>query len=162
MQIERLRASNGWPKLKAKAAATRHLARFALRIAERYGLGDRQRAVCKLLCRFYQILDTESQFLDEATKAELPTLGRKLTHVYTSLAAAALAEGAKRWKMSPKIHVFDHLCCWQAIELGNPKFYWVYADEDLVGQMIEVSQSCHPLTVAATALFKWVLLAFSK
>jgi hypothetical protein len=46
------------------------------------------------------------------------------------------------------------------VELGNPKFYWVYADEDLVGQMIEVSRSCHPTTVAATAMYKWLLLAF--
>ena len=60
----------------------------------------------------------------------------------------------------PKAHLFQHLCEWQAVELGNPKFYWVYADEDLVGHMIEVGRSCHPTTVATTALFEWLLLAF--
>ena len=45
--------------------------------------------------------------------------------------------------------------------MGNPRCYWTYADEDMVGHMIEVAQSCHPVTLAATAMFKWLVLQFS-
>ena len=161
MQIERLRTSKGWPKLKAKAAATRHLAQFALELAERH-LDQPRIFVCRLLCRFYQILESEGQFLTASAKEELPGLGRRLGELYCRLAQDALARKVRMWKVSPKLHLFIHLCEWQAIELGNPTFYWVYSDEDLVGQMIEVAQTCHPTTVNATALYKWALLAFES
>ena len=69
-------------------------------------------------------------------------------------------KGVRLYKMSPLVHLCLHLCEWQAVELGNTRFYWVYADEDLVGLLIEVGRSCHPATVAVTALIKWLLLAF--
>ena len=39
---------------------------------------------------------------------------------------------------------------------GSPSAYWTYADEDLVGKMIEVAETCHPRTLAETALLKWM------
>ena len=55
LTIDKIRTKNGWPKLSAKAAATRHLAHYALSLTIRFGTGsthDRQRhAVVELLCR---------------------------------------------------------------------------------------------------------------
>ena len=62
--------------------------------------------------------------------------------------------------MTPKVHLTLHLCEWQAPSVGNPKSFWVYSDEDFVGTMIEVAESCHSKTVAATAMLKWTLFAF--
>ena len=53
-----------------------------------------------------------------------------------------------------------HLCEWQGPELGNPRFYWTYSDEDMVGTMVEVAESCHASTMAATAMVKWLVFAF--
>ena len=159
MSIERLRTKGGWPKLKAKAAATRHLAQFACSLAHEH-LDERRQGICTLLCRFYEILGSEQQFLSPSAKEELPILGQHLCQLYCVLANEALDRREKLWKFSPKVHLFQHLTEWQAVTWGNPKYYWVYCDEDLVGQMIEVAQTCHPTTVAATAMFKWVLLAF--
>ena len=78
--------------------------------------------------------------------------------MYSQLSSEASDEGRKRWRFSPKHHLFLHLCEWQAIEIGNPRFYWTYADEDLVGKMIECARSCHPRTMAAIALYKWLCL----
>ena len=61
----------------------------------------------------------------------------------------------------PKLHIFVHLCEWQAGEFGNPRSYWTYADEDLVGLLVECAQSCHAKTVAPSALFKWVHVHFN-
>ena len=63
--------------------------------------------------------------------------------------------------MSPTWHLFLHLCEWAIPDTGlNPRSYWTYADEDIVGNLIEVAEGCHPATMAVVALTKWVLLAF--
>ena len=101
-------------------------------------------------------------FLNEATKNIIPGLGRNLCVLYGQLSAEAFALGKKLWKFTPKFHLFLHLCEWQVPSLGNPRFWWTYSDEDLVGMLIEVAQTCHPSTMAQTALFKWLLLAFEE
>ena len=153
-----------YPKLKAKAAATRHLARYALELMTTFGTNSDEDAeatlVCKYLVRFYEILDAETMFLAEATRDEIQLLGRNLALVYASLATKSAQARLKMWKLTPRMHLFVHLCEWQIATHGNPRYYWCYADEALVGLMSEVAATCHPLTMAASALYKWLLLAF--
>ena len=47
-----------------------------------------------------------------------------------------------------------------AIPNDEPSLFWVYSDEDLVGKMVEVAESCHASTTAAIALVKWLVAAF--
>ena len=146
LSVERVRTQGGWPKLKAKAAATRHLAEYALLLMQEFGTPEDRPvlAMSQLLCRFYQILSDESMFLGHDARRELPTVGRRLAMLYASVAEKAARDGIKMWKMHPKLHIFLHLCEWQGVEVGNPRFFWTYADEDLVGLLVEVAQSCHP------------------
>ena len=118
--------------------------------------------MCKLLLRFYDLLCENNQFLTPEAKSELPELGRSLSELYSSLAAETAATGSKMWKSLPKLHLFQHLCEWQAPEFGNPRFWWVYADEDFVGQFIDVAESCHPKTLAVTSMWKWLILIFEE
>ena len=133
---ERLRASKGWPKLKAKAAGTRHMAQYVLELlSEHCGESEYDRrmlAIIQLLQRFYDILNGESMFLRDHIKAEMKTIGLRIGVFYSWLADQATSSKQKLWKMSPKLHLFVHLCEWQAGEWGNPRYYWTYADEDLV------------------------------
>lgn len=55
LTIERLLTSGHWPKFKAKAAATRHLARYALLV----DLDRRTTLVAQLLVRFHTLIDHE-------------------------------------------------------------------------------------------------------
>jgi hypothetical protein len=164
LTVDRIKTSKGWPKLKAKAAATRHLSRYALELSQTYNSGslhDQLRlAVCQLLVRFYDILECEDMFLSEQSKAELPKLSLQLCNIYDRLAKEAIAANRRAWKLAPKFHLFLHLCEWQAIRYGNPRFWWCYPDEDLVGHMIEVARSTHPKTMAAVSLFKWLVFFF--
>ena len=164
LTVERLRTKGQWPKLKAKAAATRHLARYALYLCETYGgadVEDRQmRALCQLLCEFYDIVQHESQFVSDSAKEALPKLGQRLVGIYTALATAAKEAKLKMWKLQPKLHLFLHLCEWQSVSHGNPRYYWTYADEDLAGLMAEIAKSVHPRTMCTSALFKWLWLSF--
>jgi len=79
--IERLRTQGGWPKLKAKAAATRYLTLFCLELMLKYGEATEydgmMTAVVQLLARFYEIVKNEGMFLNESIKAELPVLGQR-------------------------------------------------------------------------------------
>ena len=119
-------------------------------------------AVCQLLVRFYEILDGESMFLREAVKQEIKTLGFRMGVLYSNLAAMSVAAHEKKWNISPKLHIFVHLCEWQACEFGNPRYYWTYPDEDLVGLLIDIAETCHLKTLAVSALCKWLHLAFDN
>ena len=165
LTVERLRTGGNWPKLKAKAAATRHLAQYALDLCIEFGGGSeedrRMRAVCQLLVQFYSIIGSESQFLSRAAQIELPKIGMQLVGIYSDLATRAKEQGLHMWKLHPKLHLFQHLCEWQCLEHGNPRFYWTYADEDLAGKMAECAESCHTATMSTSCLFKWLHLSFA-
>ena len=62
--------------------------------------------------------------------------------------------------MTPKLHMFEHMCEFQALIMGSPRRWWSYSDEDLIGIMVVVAESCHPATLAISILFKWLHLVF--
>ena len=166
LTLERLRTNGGWPKLKAKAAQVRHIARFVLEMALTHDAGilhDRRRlAIAQLLVRFYDLIEQGGMFLDASAIAEIQQIGKDLPMLYSNFAKEAFAAGVRMWKVQPKLNLFQHLCEWQ-VPLGlNPRMYWTYADEDLVGQLIEVASSCHPFTVHAISLFKWLHVSFKQ
>ena len=101
-------------------------------------------------------------FLDADAKVELPKLGQSICQMYGRFAVDAVKEQKKLWKPIPKLHCFDHLCSWQALESGNPRRFWCYADEDLIGQLIDVAESCHASTLCVTAMFKWLHVQFAE
>ena len=82
--------------------------------------------------------------MSDGATSELPGLGQRLCRLDAKLSTEALGRKDKLWKVTPKLHIFQHLCEWQGPELGNPAFYWVYAEVDLVGQMKEVAEACRP------------------
>ena len=164
LTVARIRTQGGRPTLKAKAASTSHLAAWALGLARDHQDGsdhDRRRlGVCQSLCNVYDRLEAAPMLLPDVAKHSIGRVGLQLCVLYSQLASEAAAQHVKLWKMSPKLHLFLHLCEWQACELGNPRFCWCYADEDLVGKMIDVAETCHPSTMAVTAMFKWMHVAF--
>ena len=147
------------PKLMAKAAQTRHFAGFAADLCQDFNSHsqhDELRLACaRALLDFYQLLEREPRHLSAASLSELRSLCRALV---TSYAALHRTTPEGRWKMTPKIHLFQHLCEHQAAFWGNPRFFWCYCDEDMVGKMIEVATSCHPSTMDEISLYKYMLL----
>ena len=117
-------------------------------------------AVAQLLVRFYDILNGESMFLGDAARAELPRLGQTLASLYATLSSDAFKTGQKLWKIQPKFHLFEHLTESQAIIFGNPRYWWTYGDEDLVGLMIDIAEGVHASTVAISTIVKWLNLLY--
>ena len=163
LTLDKIKKGTQEPKLKAKAAATRNLAPFAKALSQEFCSGtlhDRRRtALADCLVRFYGILK-QDRTIDARGKAELPRLGRDLCCLYAFLHAEAKEVGMRTWKLVPKFHIFQHLCQTQAVKLGNPRFYWTYPDEDLVGQLSEVARTCHPSTMPFVALYKYLVVVF--
>ena len=160
MTQDKIRTSGGWPKLKSKAAPIRDLAPFAVVLAQEF-LDESRTDVARRLVRFYEIIDGNGLFLTDIAKAEIKIVGNRLCQGYAKLAASHAAANLKLWKCTPKLHLFLHICEWD-VELGNPRFYWTYADEDMVGQMIKAGESCHPRTMAVAGMFKWLTVVFEE
>jgi CRP-like cAMP-binding protein len=81
LTIERLRSTSGYPKLKAKAADTRHIARYLLELATRFNSktehDERRLALVTLLVEFYDILMMEGRFFSAEAKQTISQLGKK-------------------------------------------------------------------------------------
>ena len=167
LTLDRLRcASSSFPKLKAKAAASRNMVPFAVLLATKHNSGSdhdvRRLKMIEELAVFYDTLKGEGRFFSRPARDIIRRVGVSVPGLYATLTADARVQGLRAWKLVPKFHIFQHLCLYQAHLYGNPRFYWCYADEDMVGQMVEVAQSCHPATMPATALFKWLVLHFEE
>jgi hypothetical protein len=166
LNFSRIKTSGDWPKLKAKAAATRHIIRYAVVLATRHNSGtthDKRRlAICTLLQRFYAILENEGRYVSDAAKIELPKLAQTLIQLYHLLSKEALGMRLRRWKMPQKFHMFQHLCEIQIVLFGNARFYWTYTDEDLMKMMKEIALTAHPSNVAWMTLYKWGILKFDR
>ena len=164
LTLERIRPKGGYPKLKSKGAACRHLAKYGLKLAQQFANGsdhdNLKILVITQLVRIYDIMEENSQFLTEEAKKEISECCFDMVGAYSVLSAEAFAQGRRLWKFTPKCHLIEHLFNEQCREVGNPRGYWTYADEDLVGLSIDVAQSCHVRTMVPTALVKWLILAF--
>ena len=145
---DRICSSNSWPKLHTKGAIARCLVPYDLGLALQH-LGSREQLVCQLLVRYYTLLASEGQFFSPAAKVEMPALGLRFCKEYSKLAAAAATARQNLWKVTPKLS--GSPCRWVTHD-----FFWCYSDEDMVGQLVEVAESCHPGTMSTTALFKWL------
>ena len=157
---ERIRTSANWPKLKSKAAPMHALATFALILAREH-LSEDVILVASLLVEFYTLLKENGMFFTDDKKKQMQSVGSRLCRAYAKLACKAVSERKRMWKVTPKLHLFLHLCEWD-VDFGNPRFFWCFADEDLVGQMIKSGESCHPKTLAVASMFKWLTVVFSE
>ena len=165
LTVERVRPDGGWAKLKAHGAGVRHLAPYALHLICKFGDPTHERwgqhdelalGACQLLVRFYEIVAEENMFMPPAMNAEMARLGEQLASMYVKLSVIAFDAGLRLWKLQPKLHLFIHLCIWQAVEFGNPAYWWTYGDEDLVGQLIDIAETVHATTIHVSLLVKWV------
>ena len=168
---ERLRGTRLWPKLKAQAAATRHLAAYALYLVVEFSTPDDDEwgthdqlalGLVQLLNRFYELLNSESMFMSDSSRVEIVELGLMVASLYSRLSSMCFGWGIKLWKTQPKLHLFEHLCEDQAPLQGNPRYWWTYGDEDLVGILIGIAEGVHPSTLAVSVLFKWAICVFDQ
>ena len=146
------------PKFRGKAANTRHLVPFAVKLCQKLGNTtnhDKFRWECvSAFYEFYKLLDRQPRTMSQDALADLSMIGRRVCSYYSAL--SSLSQDMC-WHMTPKFHLLLHLVDWQAPLWGNPNFFRCYCDEDMIGHMVEVAGSCHAATMSELALFKSAL-----
>ena len=151
---------------KSKGAAARYLAEYALDVARRFSTGSphdlMKIALAEKLVRFYQIMAENGQFFAPPVQQEFAQVGNDLSRIFAVLSAEAHARHERLWKYTPKVHLVEHMTDHQAATFGNPRYYWTYADEDLVRLTIEVAANCHTRTIEEMVIVKWLILAFDQ
>ena len=96
----RLKTGSGFPKLKAKAAATRHMMSYGLHLAQTYLAEDRRIvAIAQLMAEFYSLLENEGLHLKQATIDRIMELGGEVCGLYANLSAEAKDARQKYWKV---------------------------------------------------------------
>ena len=106
------------------------------------------------LCDFYDLLETPGRSLSKKQLEEFADAGRRICSYYAALSL----EPGVGWKLTPKFHLLCHLTTTTAEQWGNPKHYWCYCDEDMVGHMVEVAESCSSASVAIVSLYKYATM----
>ena len=108
------------------------------------------------LVDFYNYLkDSEDiRSLSKAALDDFADVGRRICTYYAALSVLS----ASGWKLTPKFHLLSHLTRHTAKMWGNPKHYSCYCDEDMVGHMTEVAESCHSASVATVSLYKYAVM----
>jgi len=136
---EDLKRSTKPPKLVSKAANARHLVPYAVKLCEKYcgpeaSDHDKYRLECvRALSKFYDLLDSQLVSITPESEKDIQRLGRRVTTFYALLSQEAEDKRINAWRLTPKLHLFVHLCEHQAPLWGNPAWFWCYADEDMAG-----------------------------
>lgn len=159
---------DGKPRLKAKAAKTRHLVPIVLTMLHDHFPPKNDRELRRLRCLEY--LNAAYQELNnwkEDSPGRLEFACRRHVLLYLSLSREALASNCHdwvQWRWKPKHHMVLHLSGEQARRMGNPSLWWCYSDEGAIGQAVDLAESVHPRTLPKAALTKnrvWELLELS-
>ena len=97
-----------------------------------------------------------------SARSDIPGIGQTLANLYMQLSIWSYNKRLKLWKLSPKLHLWEHLTEDQAPAGLNPREFWTYGDEDLVGQLIDIAQGVHPATLAVGVLYKWCICVLDE
>ena len=106
------------------------------------------REVLQSLTTYYKILSECKYLLSLPTQAQR-TLEASLWNLnrhYSSLTALARGQGLKRWGVTIKFHMALHIAIQS--RWTNPSLTWTYVDEDFMGIVKGVGESCAAATSA--------------
>ena len=129
--------------LRAKGAETRNSVPFAVVLAQTMherppSARTRTIVACaSALLDFYMIMSLETYDVQAGKEA-----CRNCVTLYNALSKeAADDEASHRWRLTPKVHLFQELAEFQGPAHGNPRNFWTYADEDFVGWIVKIARS---------------------
>jgi hypothetical protein len=94
------------------------------------------------------------------TTAEAETMADHMESAlvfYNALHAGAAARGEHLWKVLPKHHMVTHMVYDQA-PLANPRWVHCYGDEDMVGRVKKLVNTCHGATCARKAILRYLII----
>ena len=142
------------PKLKVKAAESRHLLPVFRLILERYFKQDTDHARLRYDC-IVALDDMYTEMRKPVGVFHGPTaslFARRHLILYRELVQEAIESRAHQqtgwlvWRWYPKHHLFSHLEKEIYIS-GNPADNWCYADESAIGDAVHIAETAHASTL---------------
>ena len=128
-----------------KAANVRALVPMCAELARQYrDASDEVRRhmlamICKL-SKLYDIMHSSGLVVPEASHLQMVEASDKFLLHYNWLSKAAVQNTIKMWLVVPKFHYHYHLV--EGFWGLNPKYFWCYGGEDLVGRASTLCHSC--------------------
>ena len=184
--IQSKRGQTRYPSLKCKAAQARHMAPFALHLANLHAHGDHRRPpfqfppghrliasvaehraralnVFEGTSEFYQAIDVDdmSEHIAEAKAAMHKILDnlKVLSNMWLT-ACPPLLRSRQPWHVRQKAHMLVHLVEEQLELFGSPRQTWCYTDESFMHTLKRCASFCkHGSTLESTVLAKLRLAA---
>jgi len=147
----------------AKAAAVRGLQYWLAEVCTRHAIAHPTEENLNMAGLFLG-LATFDQTCREATRFPTAEQSEKMADsvesaltFYNALAERADREGAWLWKILPKHHMFTHMAYDQA-PWANPRWVHCYGDEDMVGRVKKLVNTCHGATCGRKALLRYLII----
>ena len=140
LTTEMVKQDRKGPKLRAKGAETKGVLPFAMAISLEMAKSKPTThyktiaAATSSLMDFYVLLDN-----DEWQPAAASEASRRYCVLYAALSTRSA--DIRFWKMKPKMHMFQELVEFQALDLGHPARFWTYQDESFVGEVAKLAFS---------------------
>ena len=145
----------------SKAHNSRVIIAYCAHQAVRYQhldeLGQVRAATCWGLAYFCDRLGRAGRWLSDDDIEAMRLGGRTYLDGYAWLARYSVDAQTLRWVWNPKHHQFEHLLDEIMQDRLNPRYYWNYADEDLVGRVATTAKNCHPWTMCLRRLQRWMI-----
>ena len=128
-----------------KAAEVRALVPIAAAFSQDYSTGSQhdlhQVRMMKGLAKCYDIVMSSAIVLSPREHARAVNAADEFLLSYNWLAVDALTSNRNLYSVVPKFHYFWHLVN-QHAKITNPRWYWCYTGEDLVGRASSLAHSC--------------------
>ena len=141
LTAEMVKRSGKAPRLRAKAAETRHLVPFGVELAAEMAAAQPDSAVYKAMSdMFVHLLAFYNTFGKQPfDKALAASSAKSFCMLYKQLHVHH-APG-DLFALKPKFHLFIELAEWQTEEIGDPSRFWCYQDDDFVGWVAKLATS---------------------
>lgn len=140
MTFEMIKLSGKGPKLRGKAAETRHLVPFVQQLAAAHAHRSKHCSavndLMQLLANLYQHIQTEPYPAQQAAADCV-----KMCEILLALHLEAVSLGRdKHWKRKPKLHLLQELLEYDCVQSQqSPKTFWTYLDERWGGEVAKIA-----------------------
>lgn len=98
------------------------------------------------LAKFFSLMEAHGRYLPQPIATALHDTGFRFLKVFMVLCREHVRMRMNRWQMTPKFHVFAHLCINAARNRRNPRFEHTFIDEDGMRWVKCMCAKAHPLT----------------
>ena len=107
---------------------------------------------------FENICSVQEKHLSDAAAQAIPGLIENGLLCLNALSAEALRNRSFFWQCLPKAHMTTHMAYDMAASGRNPRSLTCYPDEDMIGRVKVIVESCHGKTYAENTLRRYAIL----